>query len=170
MPRAATKPRARRGKLKRVLSSLLSKARALLEAEGADRWSSAGGVVVQDGEVAIIRQKKKWTWPKGRVDPGESLSRAACREVLEETGLRVHVTEYLGVLDGERHDTHYFLMAFEGEEGGHDHEVDEVKFVKPGKAKKLLSSRRDRKILRRAIDALEGKPPKDPRIDQTQAE
>lgn len=160
--------RARRGtgQVGRALRSLLAKATALLHRADDGRWSSAGGVVVHpDGSVAVIRQKKRWTLPKGRVDPGESFSRAACREVLEETGLRARVREYLGVADGLRHDTHWFLMSLVGHEGPHDDdEVDEVRFVRPGKARKLLDSRRDRKVLARALEALAGQLPKDPRI------
>jgi ADP-ribose pyrophosphatase YjhB (NUDIX family) len=157
--------RRRSGTVKRVLRSLFVRARAMIEGRQADRWSSAGGVVVDGNTVALIRQKKKWTLPKGRVDPGESISRAALREVLEETGLRASVVEYLGVAESEKKDTHWFLMALEGDEGHHDDEVDEIRFVKPGKARKLLDSRKDRLVLERALAALDGRPPKDPRID-----
>jgi ADP-ribose pyrophosphatase YjhB (NUDIX family) len=151
--------------VKGVLRSLFAKARAVIEGPNSDRWASAGGVVVDGKTVALIRQKKKWTLPKGRVDPGESVSRAATREVLEETGLRATVVEYLGVAESQRKDTHWFLMALQGDEGHHDDEVDEIRFVKPGKARKLLESRRDREVLERALSALAGRPPKDPRIE-----
>jgi len=160
MPRARKKPSA----VKRVLRSLAAKAKRLLQGVAEERWSSAGGVVVVSGTVALIRQKKTWTLPKGRVDPGESVSRAARREVLEETGLRVSVTEYLGVLEGLRHDTHWFLMSLQAEEGDHDDEVDEVRFVKPGKARRLLRAGSDKRVLARALAALAGRPPKGARI------
>jgi 8-oxo-dGTP pyrophosphatase MutT (NUDIX family) len=150
--------------MKRALRSLATKARSLLHRVAEERWSSAGGVVVADGTIALIRQRKTWTLPKGRVDPGESFSRAARREVLEETGLRASITEYLGVLEGVRHDTHWFLMRFQSDVGDHDDEVDEVRFVKPGKARRLLSAGSDKRVLARALAALEGKPPKTPRI------
>ena len=152
--------------VKRAINSLFAKARELLHSAGDDRWTSAGGVVIgPDGVIALIHQKKKWTLPKGRVDPGESVSRAALREVLEETGLRASVWEYLGVAHSPRHDTHWFLMRLIADEGDHDDdEVDEVRFVKPGKARKLLASGKDRRVLDRALAALSGRTPKDPRI------
>jgi ADP-ribose pyrophosphatase YjhB (NUDIX family) len=147
-----------------MFRSLASRAKSLLHRVGEDRWNSAGGVVVSGGTIALIRQKKTWTLPKGRVDPGESVSRAARREVLEETGLRAAITEYLGVVEGARHDTHWFLMELQADEGEHDDEVDEVRFVKPGKARRLLAFGRDKRVLARALAALAGRPPKGPRI------
>jgi 8-oxo-dGTP pyrophosphatase MutT (NUDIX family) len=158
--RARKKPSA----VRRVLRSLATKAKRLLHKVAEDRWSSAGGVVVASGTVALIRQKKTWTLPKGRIDPGESISRAARREVLEETGLRTSVTEYLGVLEGARHDTHWFLMSVQAEVGEHDDEVDEVRFVKPGKARRLLRAGSDKRVLARALAALAGRLPRGSRI------
>jgi 8-oxo-dGTP pyrophosphatase MutT (NUDIX family) len=55
---------------------------------------SAGGVVVRrvDGVVhfLLIRDPyKHWGFPKGHLEQGESPEQAACREVAEETGVRV---------------------------------------------------------------------------------
>jgi len=56
-------------------------------------WA-AGGVVLRDHrgvtEVLLIHRPshRDWSFPKGKLDPGESLGRAAWREVHEETGLR----------------------------------------------------------------------------------
>jgi ADP-ribose pyrophosphatase YjhB (NUDIX family) len=148
MPRAP--PRKKRPLLRRVLA----KVGRWLEGDTSGTWASAGGVVVDlKGQIALIRQKKKWTFPKGRVDPGEAINAAARREVYEETGLRARIVDYLGVVVGERHVTHYFLMRLERDDGVHDDEVDEVKFVKPSKAKELLKSRRDRRVLERAREA-----------------
>lgn len=51
---------------------------------------AAGGVVVaDDGRVLVVHRPRydDWALPKGHVERGESWAEAACREVLEETGL-----------------------------------------------------------------------------------
>ena len=53
---------------------------------------SAGGLVwrVREGElqVRLVHRPRydDWTWPKGKLDPGEAFQTAAVREVAEETG------------------------------------------------------------------------------------
>ncbi|MEW6308380.1 MAG: NUDIX domain-containing protein [Bacillota bacterium] len=61
---------------------------------------SAGGVVVELGEtetrVLLIQDRfGRWSFPKGRVEPGESPAEAAVREVAEETGIDGTVLEPL---------------------------------------------------------------------------
>ena len=87
--------------------------------------TSAGGVVVHRTGTSgfrylVIRDSYgNWGFPKGHVEEGETLERAALREVAEETGLtNVRVCEPLAPVDwqftfnGERiHKTcHFFLM------------------------------------------------------------
>ncbi|MGO2035758.1 MAG: NUDIX hydrolase, partial [Brevibacterium sp.] len=44
-------------------------------------------------EVALIHRPRynDWSWPKGKVEPGETLPETAIREVKEETGLDIHL-------------------------------------------------------------------------------
>jgi len=62
--------------------------------QGAD-VVAAGAVITRHGgsEVLLIHRPKydDWSFPKGKQDAGEHLLRTATREVLEETGLRVHL-------------------------------------------------------------------------------
>ena len=56
-------------------------------AAGAVCWREDG----KDLVVAIIHRGRyhDWTFPKGKVDSGETLAEAAVREIKEETGLKV---------------------------------------------------------------------------------
>jgi 8-oxo-dGTP pyrophosphatase MutT (NUDIX family) len=69
----------------------------------------------------------QWCLPGGALEPGESASEAAEREVLEETGLRTRVSRLIGVYtspdwvieypDGNRHQLVAILLEMERIEG-----------------------------------------------------
>lgn len=58
-----------------------------VRAAGAVLWRPTGA----GAQVALVHRPKydDWSFPKGKVDPGEHVLLAAVREVTEETGLRV---------------------------------------------------------------------------------
>jgi len=66
---------------------------------------SAGGVVLREenGELSILvggtGNDGSWRLPKGMLNPTESVSAAAIREVGEETGYRTSIVKYLGEKD-----------------------------------------------------------------------
>ncbi len=53
------------------------------------RWvRAAGGIVTApDGTMLLIQRNGRWDLPKGKVEYGETLLKAALREVEEETGI-----------------------------------------------------------------------------------
>jgi diadenosine hexaphosphate hydrolase (ATP-forming) len=62
-----------------------------------DLEHSAGGVIVEDGRVLLIRMRnlegaEVWTFPKGHLEAGETPEAAALREVAEETGFDCEIT------------------------------------------------------------------------------
>lgn len=62
----------------------------------------AGTIPTLDGRILLVRRniepsKGKWTFPGGFVDWGESVTAAAVRETLEETGLTVTLDGLVGV-------------------------------------------------------------------------
>lgn len=84
-------------------------------------WSiGAGAVVVDDGRVLLVRNRygvtrDRYLLPAGRVRPGEMPDRAAERETLEETGLRVQVNGLLGVriwgMESGEHNYFFMFLA-----------------------------------------------------------
>ncbi len=66
---------------------------------------AAAVLVEREGKILLVRranepQRGKWSLPAGFIDAGEDPKAAAAREVFEETGLRVRVTDLLDVISG----------------------------------------------------------------------
>lgn len=58
---------------------------------------SAGGVLLKDGEVLLIKNPSDvWTFPKGLVESGENPEETAIREVSEETGVKGKIVAPIG--------------------------------------------------------------------------
>ena len=58
---------------------------------------AAGGIIEQEGKYLLIQEARedihgKWNLPAGQLDPGETVSEAAKREIYEECGFRVELT------------------------------------------------------------------------------
>ena len=119
------------------------------------RVKAAGGVVVRDGRVAVVHRPRydDWTFPKGKLDPGESFGQAALREVEEETGLRCRLgrelppTAYTDAR-GRPKIVRYWLMEVENDPGFvPNDEVDELRWLPRAEAEALLSYSRDTELL-----------------------
>ncbi|GAB3782534.1 hypothetical protein GCM10028818_38600 [Spirosoma horti] len=54
---------------------------------------AAGGVVFKGDRMLLMFRRGVWDLPKGKLDNGESSRQGAAREVEEETGVRVSVSE-----------------------------------------------------------------------------
>ena len=64
---------------------------------------AAGGIVVRNGRrprIAVVQRAKDelWVLPRGKLKSNESARACARREVIEETGHRVRVREFLGAI------------------------------------------------------------------------
>jgi 8-oxo-dGTP diphosphatase len=119
-----------------------------------DRIEAAGGVVVRDGEVALVHRPRydDWTLPKGKLDQGESFEGAAVREVEEETGVRARLVRELPATEyrvGQRRKiVRYWLMDVEHEGPFQpNEETDQLRWVTPEEALRLLTYDRDRDLL-----------------------
>ena len=59
------------------------------------------GIVIANSSGQILLEQRSdnhmWGLPGGRIEAGESITQAAVREALEETGLTIEITRLLGV-------------------------------------------------------------------------
>ncbi|MBF6368922.1 NUDIX domain-containing protein [Nocardia puris] len=70
---------------------------------------SAGAFVRRGDDVLLICRSDNgnWSMPGGAHDPGESLSRTAVRETLEETGVSIDLVGLVGIFTDPAHVIHY---------------------------------------------------------------
>nr|WP_299345670.1 NUDIX domain-containing protein [Allomuricauda sp.] len=114
--------------------------------------AGGGFVTNKKGKVLFIYRNGKWDLPKGKVDKGESIEKAAIREVEEETGVKglaierfLRTTYHIFRRNGEYilKVVHWFAMSTEYEgklEGQLDEGIEKVKWKGPKKTKKALEN------------------------------
>jgi len=120
---------------------------------------ASGGVVWRRGgrgiEVALVHRPRHddWSFPKGKLDAGETWEQAALREVEEEIGLRCRLGHELPPTayrdnKGRAKVVRYWMMEPLDGEFVPSHEVDEVRWLAPDEADRLLTYEHDRHLLR----------------------
>lgn len=129
---------------------------------------SCGAVIFRKAEdgwnVLLIRHTKgrHISFPKGHVEPGETESQTAEREVLEETGLRVKVDRRFRAENryNIRPDTQKLVVIFAArtdqvEITPQPEEIAEAFWLPFDEALTRLTYERDRKIMRDAYEHLQ---------------
>lgn len=139
----------------------LGKMKRLKTPKGGAKWASAGGVVLDPGsnKVLLVRIRKEtrggrsgWTWPKGRLKPGEDPPDAAIRETFEEGGVQAQLVAKIAQMRCPKAMRHYYLMNKMGSGTPLEpRETMEVSWVSLKDAGKVLQGKRDRKVLRAAV-------------------
>lgn len=129
-------------------------------AAGALCWREVDGQLL----IAIIHRKRygDWSWPKGKVDAGESLPQAAVREIREETGYKVKLGVHLGkqnymLQNGAAKEVHYWAAkvtekALAKSTFKPDEEVEKVEWKTPAELELLLSYEQDKEFLTKIVD------------------
>jgi 8-oxo-dGTP diphosphatase len=119
---------------------------------------ASGGIVVRRSaggpEVLVVHRPRydDWSLPKGKDHPGEAPEQAAVREVEEETRVRAVIVAPLPEVayptSAGPKVVRYFVMRAEttGEFAPND-EVDEIRWVSPEEAARLLSYDHDRNLV-----------------------
>jgi 8-oxo-dGTP diphosphatase len=124
-------------------------------AAGALCWREVDGELL----LALVHRSRynDWSWPKGKVDPGETLPQTAVREILEETGLsiklgqRIHVSNYI-MPNGAHKEVHYWAARVSDAVVARskfkpDDEVAEVRWVTIAEARSLMTYEYDHEVL-----------------------
>jgi 8-oxo-dGTP diphosphatase len=124
----------------------------------ADVVQAAGGLVVRrhggELQIAVVHRPlhQDWSYPKGKLDEGETFETAALREVHEETGLICRLVRFIGhteYIDRKSRPkaVAYWVMAAEDGTFSPNEEVDELRWLDLAEAAQLLSYERDRELL-----------------------
>lgn len=120
---------------------------------------AAGGILVRRSalgwlEIAVVHRpgRADWSFPKGKLEVGESFEECALREVLEETGLACRLGRFIGHTEyRDRKDrpkvVAYWVMEPVDGSFRPNGEVDELRWVDLGTAEELLTYERDRELL-----------------------
>ena len=129
---------------------------------------AAGGIVIDSNKVVLVRNRKSeyvddpksfWGFPKGHMEEGETPKDAAKREVSEETGFIVELSDEKPLAESRyeilvnkekvKKTVWFFKMnvvkAFDSEP---DDEIEEVALVDYETAINLLTHPEDKKILK----------------------
>ena len=120
----------------------------------------AGGGIVwrhdEGAELEIVLVHRPayddWSFPKGKLDPDETETQAALREVEEETGLVCRLGPEIGTTryrDSKRRPktVRYWEMTPTAGTLAAANEVDDVRWVPLGEAPGLLTYEHDRRLL-----------------------
>lgn len=108
-----------------------------------------------DGELELLLVRSArwgdWSWPKGKLNPGESLPECAVREVLEETGFRLELGVPLPRVsyvlpDGQDKTVHYWAARARdsGPRTASADEIADVEWLSVPAARERLSRPGDR--------------------------
>jgi 8-oxo-dGTP diphosphatase len=82
----------------------------------------ASALIVRDGKILLVRRAREpykgmWSFPGGKLEPGEGVRDTVRREVREETGLEIEVGRVAGLHD-EFAVGRYVIIAFHCEVTG----------------------------------------------------
>lgn len=121
---------------------------------------AAGGVISRRTEAGVVEvliihrpRRQDWTFPKGKVKPGETWQTCALREVEEETGLRCRLGSELPSTfhvdhKGRLKVVRYWAMHPVSGTARPRNEVDAVRWVHLDVAARVLTYERDRTLLK----------------------
>lgn len=185
------------------MKGMSEKMRRIVEAAGGIvyRWKVGGQIadnpqiatrktakeLLDDIEVCIVHRPKydDWSWPKGKLEQGESHRHAAVREIGEETGVSIALGPYLGEVEyplseegkktrhshdrtvDTKHTLYWMARPITGEDAEHlidtfgpvhradVGEINDIVWVSVREARKILTHSTDKDILAAFVDRVQ---------------
>ena len=122
-------------------------------------FKQAGAIVVRAGKtgprillVTARRNPDNWIFPKGHVEPGETLRAAAVREAREEAGVEGNVIAPAGRMSFDFGENTYRVSYFvvRTEDAGQEREGRQLRWLKYKQALKRLTFEETQDLLRGA--------------------
>lgn len=128
-----------------------------------DQRNSCGAVVIQDGFVLLCQGYRGWSYPKGKIEPGETPEETAIREVWEETAIHIEVdTRFREVVPsakpGDTRTVTFFLgKSLDGMKSPVADEVAYAEWVPVAEGLKRIKHAPDREVLVKLMKAAKPK-------------
>ena len=108
-----------------------------------------GGIIEKEGKFLMVQEAKKkcygkWNFSAGHLEEGETIYDGAIREIFEETGCRVRVTNVLPIINTELENVKFIFINFVAELVEED--IKEMNY----------NSLRDEKLIKKTLEIFEG--------------
>jgi 8-oxo-dGTP diphosphatase len=132
-------------------------------------YLTVDSVVMEKGKILLVKRKGNpfvgyWALPGGFMERGETLRKAAPREVLEETGMKVSIEKMIAIYDDPKRNPmgHAVTVTFlckvtGGKLRPQEEEVSETRFFSIPEISKLKLAFDHRRIIRDALKMRSGK-------------
>ncbi len=111
----------------------------------------AGGIIVWRDRVVLRRTLRgEWVFPKGWIDPGETVEQTAIREVREETGVQAEIVSKAGTAayesEGDVREVAYFVMRVTDSPEWSEHAGIDAAVYPVGEVEKVLTFDNNREL------------------------
>lgn len=122
-----------------------------------DQRNSCGAVVLEKGQVLLCQGYHGWSFPKGKIEPGETKEQTAIRETWEETGIHIRIEEGFEAVvpsakPGDTRTVTFFRgRSKEGLKEPVPEEVEYAAWVPVEQALEMIQYPPDREVLLKAI-------------------
>lgn len=120
-------------------------------------------LIESNGKVLLALRKagkhmgRKWEFPGGKIDPGETPQQALRRELAEELSIQAEIGEFLGSTRYREHGLDLEILLYRARQTGGSlvlREHEEIRWVEPGKVETFDLVDSDRKLFRRYLRSL----------------